>query len=110
MVFVLIRTLAMSVSTVSCERSREYSSAMASDASSVKVGFIHLAMWMYFFMNDTLIILSLCNTKTQLTNPLDPTSVETEMANIGIITVHYCIQSDGGVREIQIRGLAHHGH
>ncbi|KDR15009.1 hypothetical protein L798_10700 [Zootermopsis nevadensis] len=44
----------MSVSIVSCERSREYSSAMASDASSVKVGFIHFAMWIYFFMNITL--------------------------------------------------------
>jgi hypothetical protein len=58
-----IRTLAMSVSIVSCERSRVYSSEIAADASSVRVGFMHLAMWMYFFMKATLIILSLFKTK-----------------------------------------------
>merc|ERR1719470_1805 len=35
-----------------------YSSASISLASSVSTGFIHLAMWMYFFMNWTLTILS----------------------------------------------------
>ena len=59
----VIRTLAMSVSIVSCERSRVYSSEIAADASSVRVGFMHLAMWIYFFMNATLTILSLFKTK-----------------------------------------------
>jgi len=59
----VIRTLATLVSIMSCERSRVYSSEIAADASSVRVGFMHLAMWIYFFMNATLIILSLFKTK-----------------------------------------------
>jgi len=59
----VIRTLATSVSIMSCERSRVYSSEIAADASSVRVGFMHLAIWMYFFMKATLTILSLFKTK-----------------------------------------------
>lgn len=59
----VIRTLAMSVSIVSCERNRVYCSEIAADASSVRVGFMHLAMWIYFFMKATLTILSLFKTQ-----------------------------------------------
>lgn len=44
-------TLATSYSTISSDRSFEYSSAITALASSVSLGFMHRAMWMYFLMN-----------------------------------------------------------
>lgn len=49
----------MSVCSDSWERSREYSSAIVSEASLVSVGLMALAMWMYLRMNLRLTILSL---------------------------------------------------
>lgn len=54
-------TLAISESKLSSDLRREYSFAMVSQASSVSLGFMHRAMWMYFLMNLTVRIRSLKN-------------------------------------------------